>query len=212
MLIKGIISELNLGENKCTVRLPTFEVAGGSPIYVKATFAIPPGTYNGYSTQDVVIVGFEGERLNRPIILGKLYTGPASESPDKGDISCNSLSVSNIATIPGNTKLLFPDDLLQNYSKYKSITDIIDAINATSKAEAGGGTAAETSTDVSHFETVLGPTDTDVQKALDTLDKHTHPATDISVEPLGNIQAINVEAALYELDDEKLQKSQVPGA
>ena len=31
MLVKGLITKLNLGDNKCTVRLPTFEVAGGTP-------------------------------------------------------------------------------------------------------------------------------------------------------------------------------------
>ena len=133
MLVKGLITKLNLGDNKCTVRLPTFEVAGGAPIYVEAVFAISPGTYNGYSVKDVVIVGFEHEILNKPIVLGKLYIGPASENADRGDVSCNSLSVSNVATIPGTTKLLFSDDLLQNYSKYKSITDIIDTLNAVVK-------------------------------------------------------------------------------
>lgn len=136
MLVKGLITKLNLGDNKCTVRLPTFEVAGGTPIYVEAVFAISPGTYNGYSVQDVVIVGFEHEILNKPIVLGKLYIGPASENADRGDVSCNSLSVSNVATIPGTTKLLFSDDLLQNYSKYKSITDIIDTLNAVVKTSA----------------------------------------------------------------------------
>jgi len=67
-------------------------------------------------------------------------------------------------------------------------------------------------TDISNFNTILSSDDTNVQAALDTLDNHTHPATAISLVPLDNIQATSVQEALYELDNEKLQKSQHDGA
>jgi len=39
---------------------------------------------------------------------------------------------------------------------------------------AGGGTAADVSVDTTNFNNILGPTDTNVQIALETLDDHTH--------------------------------------
>ena len=68
--------------------------------------------------------------MSKPVILGKLYTNTTSESNSKGALLCNSLSVSNSAVLPGNTQLIFRDDLLNTYSKYKSIVDIINAIES----------------------------------------------------------------------------------
>ena len=124
-MIKGIIRNIELGSNKCLVELPTFNATA------EACIMVPPGACNGYSEGDVVFVGFELNKLAKPVILGKLYTGTTKETDDKGAILCNSLSVSNNATLPGNTALVFKDDLLNNYSKYKTITDIIDAINTS---------------------------------------------------------------------------------
>lgn len=131
MLIKGIILALDPNGNGCTVELPTFENASGEKAVASAIFAIPPGEGNGYKTGDVVIVGFELEKINKPIIIGKLYTGVESESSDLGAIKCNSLRVSASATIPGNTSLTYGGSTTNDFKKYGTISDVVAALNAT---------------------------------------------------------------------------------
>lgn len=130
MVVKGIITAIDILTNKCTVELPIFKTVGSDDISAEAIFAIPPGTYNGYDVGDIVIVDFENNKMSKPVILGKLYTNTTAESNSKGALLCNSLSVSNSASLPGNTQLIFKDDLLNTYSKYTSIVDIINAIES----------------------------------------------------------------------------------
>jgi hypothetical protein len=131
MLIKGIILSIDANGNNCSVELPTFENVSGDKAIADAVFAIPPGESNGYKVGDVVIVGFELEKLNKPIVVGKLYTGVETESTATGSVKCNTLRVSNSATLPGSTALTYDSSLTNNFKKYGTIADIVSAVNTT---------------------------------------------------------------------------------
>lgn len=126
MLVKGIIKSINLLENNCWVELPTFE-KDDEEVIIEAIFSIPPGSFNGYAQDDVVIVGFECDRLTKPIVIGKLFSG--KETGDTGAILCSSLQATNSAEIPGETKLIYNKDIKNNFAKYKTIADIVSAVN-----------------------------------------------------------------------------------
>ena len=131
MLIKGIILSLDLNNNNCVVELPTFENVSGDKATATAVFAIPPGNSNGYKVGDIIIVGFELERLNKPIVIGKLYTGTETETSDTSAVKCNTLRVSNSATLPGSTSLTYDTSLTNSFKKYGTIADIVSALNTT---------------------------------------------------------------------------------
>ena len=131
MLIKGIILSLDLNNNNCVVELPTFENVSGDKATATAVFAIPPGNSNGYKVGDIVIVGFELERLNKPVVIGKLYTGTETETSDTSAVKCNTLRVSNSATLPGSTSLTYDTSLTNSFKKYGTIADIVSALNTT---------------------------------------------------------------------------------
>ena len=74
MITKGIITAIDFKGNTCTVRMPLFENAGNDQITGTATISNTPGSYNGYKVNDVVLVGFEDGQMDKPVILGKLYS------------------------------------------------------------------------------------------------------------------------------------------
>ena len=81
MIVKGLIKSINFSDNSCQVRLPVFETAASQgEVVVKAIMSIQPGLYNGYNEGDVVFVDFENNRLNQPVVVGKLYLGSAKET------------------------------------------------------------------------------------------------------------------------------------
>jgi len=70
---------------------------------------------------------------------------------------------------------------------------------------AGGGigsNASLTTTSVSGFDKILSATDTTVQIALETIDEHNHNAVNIDFDATGNLSSLNVQDALFELQDD----------
>ena len=139
MIIKGILKTIDYNNNSCTVRLPLFETANTSgEVVLPAIFMNQPGMFNGYNEGDIVFVDFENNKLEAPIIIGKLYLGSEKEASNsqKGGLKIASLTVDSSATLPLDTKLVFnhtssdaPVD--KGLSSYKSIIDIIKAIHTT---------------------------------------------------------------------------------
>ena len=136
MVTKGIITAINYNSNTCDVRMPLFENANNaSEIVASAIFAITPGTANGYKINDVVLVAFEDEQYNKPIVIGKLFLGANAElASARGAINCENLKVVGTADLPLTTKLSF-DGLTegvvavdQSFASYKTVADIITAI------------------------------------------------------------------------------------
>jgi hypothetical protein len=139
MVTKGIIKNINYNSNTCTVRLPLFETASQtSEITIPAVFSVTPGITNSYTENDVVIVAFDNNSIDNPIILGKLYLGSAEESKNsRGSIKCESLTVTNEVSLPITTKLVYQgaDESLVKVDKgitsYASIADIIKKLQYT---------------------------------------------------------------------------------
>lgn len=137
MVTKGIITALDKSSNKCTVRVPLFEIAGNEyQNQIDAIFAIPPGVFNGYNVDDVVLIAFENSNIGRGVVIGKLYLGAKEETNTSfsGAVQCNDLTVTNKAILPADTQITFDIDnsVVQNgaiaLSSYNSISDIISNI------------------------------------------------------------------------------------
>ena len=84
MITKGLIRSINRAGNRCVVRLPLFETASSTtPVEIEALISITPGMYNNLFVNDVVFVAFEENALEKPIVVGKLYTGSAGRTKKK---------------------------------------------------------------------------------------------------------------------------------
>ena len=138
MVVKGLIKSIDYNGNTCTVRLPVFESAATDrETIITAIIATQPGIYNGYKVGDVVIVSFENNDIDMPIVLGKLYLGADIESKDpRGAINAANIKSSTPISIPVDTKLTLDNDPANlstvavdgDLSSYKSIADIIKGL------------------------------------------------------------------------------------
>lgn len=134
MIQKAIITSIDYATGKIKVRIPRFEVAGVSTQFIiESTLCYEPGNYNNYQVNDVVYVGFENYELDKPIILGKLFTGIPEEASNYS--YTKALKVLGSSNLSKDTKIgdLSYSDL--EYSKKKvdylleKVTELIDTIN-----------------------------------------------------------------------------------
>lgn len=94
MVTKAEIQSIDFNSNICQVRIPIFEDRTGNKVVCKATFAIPPGVYNGFQVGDVVYVAFEDGHISTPVVIGKLFLGTAAEASNLGGaINCSSFTL-----------------------------------------------------------------------------------------------------------------------
>lgn len=128
MLTEAIIMSIDYTSNTCVVRMPYFERAGVDRIITAtAHIACPPGVYNGYKVGDAVFIGFDLDRADLPIILGKIFTGTQAFKQDNGGtLQATNLDVSIDATLPIGTRFLVNKDY--NYSDYDSIIKMITTL------------------------------------------------------------------------------------
>jgi hypothetical protein len=90
-------------------------------IEADAQFSIVPGVYNSYQTGDIVFIGFEENKMESPIILGKLFVSASAEaSSHRGNLSGNSLSITETAQLPYSTVFNY-DKIAQNDTIYKNL-------------------------------------------------------------------------------------------
>lgn len=130
MITLGYIKKLNEpGSNLVSVRLPVFEQAGiNEESLFSANIGHEPGSVNGYSVGDCVVVGFLNNTLDSPIILGKLYTG---DEPSATNFSnANSLTVTESATLPANTTIggMSFLDMATKLNAFKDVKDGVDSL------------------------------------------------------------------------------------
>ncbi len=133
MLTKAIIQNIDYTKNICRVRIPLFENASRNVniIEADAQFSVVPGIYNSYKTGDIVFIGFEENRMELPIILGKLFVSTSAEaSTPIGNLSGNSLSITETAQLPYSTifnfdKITKNDQLYKNLNTPKKLADSI---------------------------------------------------------------------------------------
>ena len=97
MIQKGIIEKLYPEENSALVRIPMYETSQGERALFTCIIKTLPGIINGYVEEDVVFVDFENDDLDYPVIVGKLYLGPAKEIGSKTSIDVDSLVVDGSA-------------------------------------------------------------------------------------------------------------------
>ena len=137
MITKGIIKSIDYNGNTCIVRIPIFESsATDTETTFEAIFSITPGMYNGYLENDVVLVSFEDNTYDKPIVLGKLYLGAAAENQSpRGALNCNSFNASKNMTVPFDTKLInevgdkTTASVENGLNTYTSLIDIAKGLN-----------------------------------------------------------------------------------
>ena len=138
LVTKGIIKSIDYTSNTYNVNIPLFEgVNNDFPVTLPAIATIPPGVFNGYKINDVVIITFEDNSLSKPIIVGKLYLGASQEKGEmRGTVSCDSLRINSTCELPLSTKITYTQDSNDiiaaetSYSKYKTIEDVLKALNS----------------------------------------------------------------------------------
>jgi len=123
VLTKAIIQSIDYTKNMCRVRIPLFENAARNVniIEADAQINIVPGIYNSYKTGDIVFIGFEENKMELPIILGKLFVSASTEANSyRGSVSGNSLAITDTAQLPYSTVFSY-DKIAQNDALYKDL-------------------------------------------------------------------------------------------
>jgi hypothetical protein len=123
VLTKAIIQSIDYTKNMCRVRIPLFENAARNVniIEADAQINIVPGIYNSYKTGDIVFIGFEENKMELPVILGKLFVSAATEASSyRGNVSGNSLAITDTAQLPYSTIFNY-DKISQNSNLYKDL-------------------------------------------------------------------------------------------
>ena len=123
MLTKAIIQSIDYTKNMCRVRIPLFENASRNVnmIEADAQINIVPGIYNSYKTGDIVFIGFEENKMELPVILGKLFVSTSAEAGSyRGNVSGNSLAITDTAQLPYSTLFDFTK-ISQNNTLYKDL-------------------------------------------------------------------------------------------
>jgi hypothetical protein len=130
LVTKAIVRSINGAGNRCMVRMPLFETtASASPVEAEALVSITPGLFNNLVVGDVVFVAFEENALEKPIILGKLYTGARNENTVNGGMGIlDTLRVNTAASIPSSTLFVFPSAIRNEYTDLKTPKKMADYI------------------------------------------------------------------------------------
>lgn len=98
--------------------MPLFDSASSTAkTEATAIISITPGLFNNLFVNDVVLVAFEENALEKPVIIGKLFTGAAKESKTKGGNGIlDALTVRSSAVIPAaTTQYIFSDPAAYQY-------------------------------------------------------------------------------------------------
>ena len=105
MITLATITKINrVGKLEITVRVPIFDSPGVTEYSnISCSLCQSPAEIDGYNVGDVVYVGFEDNRIDRPIILGKLRTDLNATPSSTSTLSTNSLVVSDKAYLPADT-------------------------------------------------------------------------------------------------------------
>ena len=132
MVTKGIIKSIDLTGNTCKVHMPFFETAGNDPIIATAIISNTPGSYNGYKVGDVVLVAFEDNNLDTPVVMGKLYLGAEKEKADpRGVLNVEESSTSKKAALPADSVLTSKVDsnVTNTAAPFGSLSSIANELN-----------------------------------------------------------------------------------
>lgn len=128
MVTKAIIQSIDSNSNKCTVRIPLFETAANpNPVEAKALINIAPGLFNNLQAGDIVIIAFEENKMECPIVLGKLFINVDTEDNINGGSGIfNTIKVRSEATIPASTVYSFPNIIKNDYVRMNTPKKMAD--------------------------------------------------------------------------------------
>ena len=108
MITKAIIKQLNTTEdNHCRVFIPLLKKANDveENVILDATFTTISGIDNIYKVNDVVFVEFEDSEYNKPVIIGKLYTGKEDATNITTTVVAKASEVTTTSKLPDSTYL-----------------------------------------------------------------------------------------------------------
>jgi hypothetical protein len=130
LITKAIVRAINKTGTRCTVEMPLFATAANpSPVTAKALVNITPGLFNNLFVDDVVFVAFEENALEKPIIIGKLFTGATKENETPGGAGIlDTLRVRTAATIPCTTLYEYPKSTRNDYKDLETPKKTADYI------------------------------------------------------------------------------------
>lgn len=103
MIFRAFIKELPKNDNRFLVRIPPLEDNTTKEFVVPALLCNQPGEYSNYMVGDVVFVEFENNKLDVPIIMGKLYTGIDKDS--RGYFKIDKLEVTGGIELPDDAQI-----------------------------------------------------------------------------------------------------------
>lgn len=102
MIQKAIIEELLYDGYQARIRIPRYNKIASSPTATDvqdlaiAIICTLPGVHPAYQIGDIVLVAFENERINQPVILGLLYRANMGESySDMANVTLNNIYLAN---------------------------------------------------------------------------------------------------------------------
>lgn len=135
MVTKAIIRSINKNGTRCMVEMPLFNTASNpSPVIAEALVCITPGFYSNLCVNDIVFVTFEENKLEKPIILGKLYTGAADESTIRGGGGVmDALKINSEAVLPCSTLFRFSETSNHHYTDFNTPKKLADNIKQLKK-------------------------------------------------------------------------------
>jgi hypothetical protein len=112
--------------------MPLFETsASAAPVEAEALVNIAPGVFNNLAVGDIVLIGFEENAVEKPIILGKLFRGANIESAVQGGGGIfNTIKVQSEATLPASTSFTFPKASKNDYKDLKTPKQMADYIKS----------------------------------------------------------------------------------
>lgn len=122
--------------------MPLFETSASSaPVEVEALVNIAPGIYNNLVVGDIVFVAFEENKLEKPVVIGKLFRGAEIESNIRGGGGVfNTLKVNSDVSLPSSTNFVFPAAISSAYKDLntpKSLADYIKWLEGFTKSNLG---------------------------------------------------------------------------
>lgn len=130
MITKAIVQSVNANGTRCVVRMPLFETpASVIPVEAEAIVSVTPGVFNNLVVNDVVLVAFEENAMEKPVILGKLFMGANTEGNIRGGGGVfNTIKVNSEANLPASTSFVFPVNLRNAYKQFKTPKSTADYI------------------------------------------------------------------------------------
>lgn len=108
MITKALIKKTaDLKDNHFLIYIPLLRKANApeESAYLSATAIVFPGAENMYNVDDVVYVGFEDNLADKPVILGKLYTGKETKESIATTLTVKSVEATETAQLPASTSI-----------------------------------------------------------------------------------------------------------